>query len=205
MRKLNYVKLFENFTDLESINEDFLELKSIVKQLYSLLKEKGYDVEIRESSEKSRYRGGDRLVGTKDSQYLGDKGGTVEIHQFSDVEEIGVFLPARSVAYQFIISPENKEIIKKSLYKPELYEIYQKDNFKDWDYLYRDAFVRTSKETDDSDIIKNPQILEFLGKLGINLIDTIKSKYPNIQIITEIKGGNFCLYFRETKTRKNLP
>ena len=34
---MKYLKLFENFSDSESINEDFLELKSIAIQLYSLL------------------------------------------------------------------------------------------------------------------------------------------------------------------------
>ena len=109
---MKYIKLFENFSDSESINEDFMELKSIAKQLYSILKKKGYEVEIKENSKKSTYRGGDSLAGTKDSKYLNGKGGTVEIHQFSDVEQIGLFLPVHTVAYQFIIAPENKDIIK---------------------------------------------------------------------------------------------
>jgi hypothetical protein len=202
MRKLKYVKLFENFTDLESINEDFLELKSIGKQLYSLLKKKGYEVTIKENSKKSIYSGGDTLVGSKDSKYLNNKGGVVEIHQFSDFEEIGVFIPAFAVAYQFVISPENKEIIKKRLNKPESYEIYQKDNFKDWSYLANAMFAEPGKSTETNEIIKNPEILKFVSKLGTDLINTIKSKYPNMLLNTQDKGGNFILYFAEPKTKK---
>ena len=199
---MKYIKLFEQFSDLESINEDFMELKSIAKQLYSLVKSEGYEVEIKENSEKSKYRGGDTLVGTKDSQYLNGKGGTVEIHQFSDIEQIGLFLPVYAVAYQFIIAPENKEIIKKSLNKPESYEIYQKDNFKDWIYLSNAMFAESGKSTEVSEIIKNPEILKFVNKLGSKLIGAIKSKYPNMLLSTEDKDGNFGLYFSEPKTKK---
>jgi hypothetical protein len=43
MRKLKYVKLFENFM----INEDILELDSFVNKLYSFLKEKKIEVELK--------------------------------------------------------------------------------------------------------------------------------------------------------------
>lgn len=198
---MKYIKLFENFSDLESLNEDFMELKSIAKQLYSLLKKKGYEVTIEENSKKATYRS-DTLVGTKDSKYLNGKGGTAEIHQFSDIEQIGVFLPVYAVAYQFIIDPENKEIIKNRLNKPESYEIYQKDNFKDWDHISSTMFAEPGKSTSVSDIIKNPEILKFVNKLGSELIGAIKSKYPNMLLSTEDKDGNFGLYFAEPKTKK---
>ena len=198
---MKYLKLYENFSS-HSINEDFMELKSIAKQLYSLVKSEGYDVKIIENSKKSTYRGGDSLVGTKGSKYLNGKGGSVEIHQFSDIEQIGLFLPVYAVAYQFIIAPENKEIIKKRLNKPESYEIYQKDNFKDWDHISSAMFAEPGKSTSVSDIIKNPEILKFVNKLGSKLIGAIKSKYPNMLLSTEDKDGNFCLYFAEPTTKK---
>ena len=198
---MKYLKLYENFSS-HSINEDFMELKSIAKQLYSLVKSEGYDVKIIENSKKSTYRGGDSLVGTKGSKYLNGKGGSVEIHQFSDIEQIGLFLPVYAVAYQFIIAPENKEIIKKRLNKPESYEIYQKDNFKDWNHISSAMFAEPGKSTSVSDIIKNPEILKFVNKLGSKLIGAIKSKYPNMLLSTEDKDGNFCLYFAEPTTKK---
>ena len=62
---MKYLKLFEAASpnDQEIINEDYLELKSIGKQLYSFLKKKGYNVTIKENSSKSKYRGGDELAG----------------------------------------------------------------------------------------------------------------------------------------------
>ena len=208
MRKLKYVQLFENFTDLEFINEDFLELKSIGKQLYSLLKKEGYEVKIKENSKKSTYRGGDTLVGSKDSKYLNNKGGTVEIHQFSDVEEIGVFLPVYAVAYQFIISPENKDLIKQMIdkNKPGAYEkypgTYQKDISKNWNHIKDALFGQSGKIGTSDDMIDNPELVKFVNKLGNKLIGIIKSKYPNILLSTQDKGGNFALYFAEPKTKK---
>ena len=205
---MKYLKLFENFSDLESINEDFLELKSIAKQLYSLVKSEGYEVEIKENSKKSTYKGGDSLVGTKDSQYLNGKGGTVEIHQFSDVEQIGLFLPVYAVVYQFITAPENKEIIKKMVdeKKPGAYEkypgTYQQDLSKNWSHIKDDIFGSSGKNANLYDMQKNPEVVKFVNKLGTKLIDTIKSKYPNMLLSTEDQEVHFALYFAEPKTKK---
>jgi hypothetical protein len=205
---MKYLKLFENFSDLESINEDFLELKSIAKQLYSLVKSEGYEVEIKENSKKSTYKGGDSLVGTKDSQYLNGKGGTVEIHQFSDVEQIGLFLPVYAVVYQFITAPENKEIIKKMVdeKKPGAYEkypgTYQQDLSKNWSHIKDDIFGESGKTANLYDMQKNPEVVKFVNKLGTKLIDTIKSKYPNMLLSTEDQEVHFALYFAEPKTKK---
>jgi hypothetical protein len=205
---MKYLKLFEKFSDLESLNEDFMELKSIAKQLYSLVKSEGYEVEIKENSEKSKFRGGDTLVGTKDSQYLNGKGGTVEIHQFSDVEQIGLFLPVYAVVYQFITAPENKEIIKKMVdeKKPGAYEkypgTYQQDLSKNWSHIKDDIFGASGKTANLYDMQKNPEVVKFVNKLGTKLIDTIKSKYPNMLLSTEDEEIHFALYFAEPKTKK---
>ena len=204
---MKHLKLFENFSDLESLNEDFMELKSIAKQLYSLLKIEGYEVEIKENSKKSKFRGGDTLVGTKDSKYLNDKGGTVEIHQFSDVEQIGLFLPVHAVAFQFITSPENLDIIKKMVdeKKPGDFEKYPgtyQNLSKYWSSVTDTIFGQSGKIADASDIRKNPEVVKFVNKLGTKLIDAIKSKYPNMLLSTEDKETNFALYFAEPKTNK---
>jgi len=44
--------------------------------------------------------------------------------------------------------------------------------------------------------------LEVIDNLGNKLIDTIKSKYPNMLLSTEDKETNFALYFAEPKTNK---
>jgi len=205
---MKYIKLFESFADLESINEDFLELKSIAKQLYSLLKKKGYEVQLVENSKKSKYSGGDTLVGTKDSKYLNDKGGTVQIHQFSDFEEIGIFVPVYAAAYQFIISPENKDIIKNMIDKnrPGDYEkyssTYQKDISKNWSHIIDVIFGKSGKIANLSDIKKSPEIIKFVNKLGTELVDVIKSKYPNMALLFKEQEVTFVLYFAEPKTKK---
>ena len=204
---MKYIKLFEQFSDLESINEDFMELKSIAKQLYSLLKKKGYEVEIKENSKKSTYHGGDSLVGTKDSKYLNSKGGTVEIHQFSDVEQIGLFLPVHAVACQFITEPENRDIIKKMVdeKKPGDFEKYPgsyQDLSKNWSSVADTIFGASGKVASCYDIQKNPQLGEFIKKLGAELIGAIKSTYPNMLLSTEDKETTFALYFAEPTTKK---
>jgi hypothetical protein len=204
---MKHLKLFENFSDSESINEDFLELKSIAKQLYSLLKKKGYEVEIKENSKKSTYHGGDSLVGTKDSKYLNSKGGTVEIHQFSDVEQIGLFLPVYAVACQFISAPENVDIIKKMVdeKKPGDFEKYTgtyQNLSKNWSSVSDTIFGKSGKIASSYDIQKNPKLGEFIKKLGSELIGVIKSKYPNMLLSTEDQQTNFALYFAEPKTKK---
>jgi hypothetical protein len=139
---------------------------------------------------------------------LNGKGGTVEIHQFSDVEQIGLFLPVYAVAYQFITAPENKEIIKKMMdeKKPGDYEkypgTYQQDISKNWSHIKDAIFGESGKIANLYDMQKNPEVVKFVNKLGNKLIDTIKSKYPNMLLSTEDKETNFALYFAEPKTNK---
>jgi hypothetical protein len=60
MKKLKYVKWFENFM----INEDILELNSFARKLYTFLKDKDVNVSIgKETSNKSHYN---NIISTKD-------------------------------------------------------------------------------------------------------------------------------------------
>jgi hypothetical protein len=60
MKKLKYVKLFENFM----INEDILELNSFARKLYTFLKEKDVNVSIgKETSDRSYFN---NSIGGKD-------------------------------------------------------------------------------------------------------------------------------------------
>ena len=204
---MKYLKLYENFSE-ESLNEDFLELKSISKQLYSLLKKNGYEVEIIENSKKSTFHGGDHLVGTKDSKHLNGKGGTAQIVQFSDVEQIGVFMPIYAVVHQFIIAPENKEIIKQMVdkKKPGDYEkypgTYQKSDDKQVSQISDTIFGESGKSARQYDMQKNPEVLKFVQKLGAKLLDVFKSKYPKMLLKFEDQETSFVLYFAEPTTKK---
>ena len=134
---------------------------------------------------------------------MNGKGGTVEIHQFSDIEQIGLFLPVHAVAFQFITAPENKDIIKKMIgQKKDDYEYYQKDGFKNWSHLADTIFGEPGKVASCYDIQKNPQLGEFIKKLGDELIGAIKKTYPNMLLSTQDKETHFGLYFAEPKTKK---
>lgn len=197
---MKYLELFENW----SINEDYLELKSIAKQLYSFLKKKGYEVEIKENSQKSKYKNGDTLIGTKDSKYLNDKGGTVEIHQFSDVEEIGVFVPTYALAYAFIMDPNNQEILSGLIKaKNKNPDSYLQDKQKSWFHIKDLIFAKSSGQIAYDDAMQaNPEIKKYIAKLGQELIGIIKQRYPNMELAFGDKSHYYAMYFREPKTAK---
>jgi hypothetical protein len=197
---MKYLELFENW----SINEDFLELKSIGKQLYSFLKKKGYDVKIKENSQKSKYKGGDTLAGTKDSKYSNGKGGNVEIHQFSDVEEIGVFVPTYALVYMFIMDPNNEETLKELLKsKTKNPDYYLQNKQKDWTNIKNLIFAKSSGQIAyDYDMQANPEIKKYIAKLGQELIGIVKQRYPNMQLLFGDKSHYYAMYFREPKTAK---
>lgn len=188
---MKHLKLFENW----SINEDYLELKSIGKQLYSFLKKKGYGVEIKENTQKTKY--GATLIGTKD-RHINYKGGEIEIHQFSDVEEIGVFVPTYALAYKFIMDPDNEETLKGLLKaKTQYADYYLQNKQKDWYTITREIFGQAGR-----DIQNNPEIKKYIAKLGQELIGIVKEKYPNMQLSFEDKSQYYAMYFREPRTKK---
>ena len=206
---MKYIKLFENFLDLESINEDFMELKSIVKQIYSALKNHGYEVEI-EKNKKNRFGTTitDSLVGTKDSKKLNNKGGSVRIIQFLDSEQIGVFIPANAVAYQFIIDPKNIEIIKQLVdtNKPGAWDragaAYQEDIANNWNHVINDMCGQYGHHALPNDIQGNQQIQEFIQNLGSELLLIIQSNHPNMLLSFQNTDVAFAMYFAEPRTRK---
>jgi hypothetical protein len=189
------------------LNEDYLELKSLAKQLYSAIKKKGYDVEIKENSQKSKFRGGDPLVGTKDSQYQNGRGGTAEIHQFSDVEEIGVFIPTYAVAYHFIKDPNNRkyleDLIAKNLPNLKDKNIGFDDIDKYWTYIKDYAFSPSpNKSASGHDIQQNSEIKKSIASLGQELIGIIKSKKPNMRMAFKDDSVDYGMWFSEPKTAK---
>jgi len=185
------------------LKEDYLELKSIGKLLYSFLKRKGYDVEIKENSSKSKFRGGDHLIG---QQYGNTKGGTIEIHQFSDVEEVGVFIPVYALTYQFIINPDNHKYIESLVSQNRSEVVGQNYGLSDpekyWTHVKNYAFGKSGKIANSSDIMRDPGIQKAIGSLGVELQNLIKSKYPNMQFIFKDDDVFYSMYFAEPKTAK---
>jgi hypothetical protein len=90
--------------------------------------------------------------------------------------------------------------------KPGDYEkypgTYQQDISKNWSHIKDAIFGESGKIANIYDMQKNPEVVKFVNKLGNKLIDTIKSKYPNMLLSTEDKETNFALYFAEPKTNK---
>jgi len=208
INEIKRMQLLAGIINESQLNEDYLELKSLAKQLYSAIKKKGYDVEIKENSQKSKFRGGDPLVGTKDSQYQNGRGGTAEIHQFSDVEEIGVFIPTYAVAYHFIKDPNNRKYLEDLIAKnrPNLKDknIGEFDDIdKYWENIKDYAFSPSpNKIAFGHDIQQNSEIKKSIASLGQELIGIIKSKKPNMTMTFKDNSVYYAMWFSEPKTAK---
>lgn len=186
---------------LDALNEDFLELKSIGRQLYSLLKKKGYAVQILENSSKSKLSGGGVASLAKSNKPgESDKGGNVEIHQLSDVEQIGIAIPTWAVVCNFVLNSKNQEYLKQLIEKKG--KKYQEPNEKNWLEVATAAFAEGTQSLQNKDIINNPKIKEYIAGLGKELTDIIKEKKPNMQFAFDDKNGYYAMYFGEQRTKK---
>jgi len=191
--------------NIEMLNEDYLELKSIVKYLYSFFKKEGFEVEILDvNSKKTQVRNGEHLVGTKDSKYLNNKGGTVMIQQISDKNAnnfIAVTIPTYAVAHNFIANPSNRNYLEGLILK-------NRPNTKGMDIMFSElnnyeSYIRnTAFGSDFSDIQNNPEIKKYADNLGEGLMNIIKSKKPNIQFVSKHMPYQYQMYFREPQTAK---
>lgn len=187
----------------EMLNEDFLELKSIAKQLFSLIKAKGYDAAIVENSSKSKY-GQHTLVGQK---YLNQKGGTVEIHQFTDVEQIGVFVPAYAVIYQLIIDPANAKYVESVVARnrPDLAgkNIGLHGHAKEyWTHIKNYMVADSGKLASAREVMQDEGVKQKINQLGKDLQNAIKSKYPNMKFAFDDGPLGYGMFFAEPRTAK---
>lgn len=66
MKKLKYVKLFENFM----INEDILELNSFARKLYTFLKDKDVNVSLRKETSKESHYNNTISAKDKDGKFI---------------------------------------------------------------------------------------------------------------------------------------
>jgi hypothetical protein len=81
MRKLKYIHLFENFSNLDTLNEDNLEVKNIARQLYSWLKKNGVR-EVSLSTDKINI--GKDTANDTDGKQIGDRDNTAKIAYYDD-------------------------------------------------------------------------------------------------------------------------
>jgi hypothetical protein len=82
MRKLKYVKLFENFdSNIQMINEDNLEVKRIAKDLYSFLKKNGVR-EVSLSTDKLKI--GKNTTNDAEGRQISNRDNTAQISYYDD-------------------------------------------------------------------------------------------------------------------------
>ena len=81
MRKMKYIHLFENFSSLDTLNEDNLQVKNIARQLYSWLKKNGVR-EVSLSTDKINI--GKDTANDADGKQIGDRDNTAKIAYYND-------------------------------------------------------------------------------------------------------------------------
>jgi hypothetical protein len=81
MRKMKYINLFENFSSLDTLNEDNLQVKNIARQLYSWLKKNGVR-EVSLSTDKINI--GKDTANDADGKQIGERDNTAKIAYYDD-------------------------------------------------------------------------------------------------------------------------
>lgn len=184
---MKYLKLFENF-NYELIKEDILELKQMSKQMYSFFKSKGFPVEIEEriSSEKLKELADKAMVKLGVGPYKKNayqwKGGS------SDQSTIGKVATGTlgDVPVKLHIN-EIEESVMVAIPGNEVKEVLGKEISLNGTKGYTDI----------------PEIVEYVNKIGVELQNMIKEKYPEMVYKFETQHGYwFIMYFGYQKTAK---
>lgn len=183
---MKYIKLFENF-NYELIKEDILELKQMSKQMYSYFKSKGFPVEIEEkiSSEKLKELADKAMINfglsgpNKKNAYQwrgGDKIGKVSSSKWGDI-------PVK------LHINEKEEVVMVAIPGNEVDRLLQKDG--------------KGINLNGKDYTEIPEIIEYVNKIGVELQNMIKEKYPEMVYKFEKQSGYwFIMYFGYQKTAK---
>jgi hypothetical protein len=189
---MKHIKLFENF-NYELIKEDILELKQMSKQMYSFFKSKGFPVEIEEKisdqklkelADKGMVKSGLSVGPNKKNAYQW-KGGDREQSTINKVStgEFG------SVPVKLHIN-EKEEYVMVAVPGNEVEKILQKDG-KEITRKFGQNFT------------EGPETVEYANKLGVELSNMIKEKYPEMVYRFEQQHGYwFIMYFGYQKTAK---
>jgi hypothetical protein len=189
---MKHIKLFENF-NYELIKEDILELKQMSKQMYSYFKSKGFPVEIEEKisseklkelSDKGMVKSGFSVGPNKKNAYQW-KSGNKEESTIGKVST-GNF---GSVPVKLHIN-EKEEYVMVALPGNEIARLLQKDGKE----------ISLNATQGYTDI---PEIVEYVNKIGVELQNMIKEKYPEMVYKFETQHGYwFIMYFGYQTTSK---
>ena len=158
------------------LNEDILELKQMSKQLYSFLKNKGFNVNIV-----------NRIVeppNPKGAGYIKDKYGVSSMGA-GEFIQIMVQQGADGELVEIAITPS---IIARAIVGGEI---------ADWSNKARAKFGN-----DWGTWQKNPEIVAYVNKLGNELLAEIKTKYPNMSYKFAEQNFYYILYFGYAQTKK---
>jgi hypothetical protein len=191
MLSMKHIKLFENF-NYELIKEDILELKQMSKQMYSYFKGKGFPVEIEEK------------ISSEKLKELADKG------MVNSGFSIG---PNKKNAYQWKGGSREESTIRKVASGkwgdiPVKLHINEKEEYvmvaipgNEVDrLLQKDGKGINLNGKGYTDI---PEIVEYVNKIGVELQNMIKEKYPEMVYKFETQHGYwFIMYFGYQTTSK---
>ena len=188
---MKHIKLFENF-NYELIKEDILELKQMSKQMYSFFKSKGFPVEIEEkiSDEKLKELAHKGMInfgvgGPNKKNAYQWKGGDTKQSTIGKVAS-GDF---GSVPVKLHIN-ETEEVVMVAIPGNEIARLLKKDGKEI-------ALTGTKGYTDI------PEIVEYTNKIGVELQNMIKEKYPEMVYKFETQHGYwFIMHFGYQKTAK---
>lgn len=184
---MKHIKLFENF-EYELIKEDILELKQMSKQMYSFFKSKGFPVEIEEK------------ISSEKLKELADKG------MVSSGFSVG---PNKKNAYQWKGGSREESTIGK-VGSGQLGDVPVKLHINEKDEVVMVAVpaneVAKVLEKEGKEVkswIKNPEVINYVNKLGEELSGMIKEKYPEMVYRFEQQYDYwYIMYFGYQKTSK---
>jgi hypothetical protein len=169
---MKHVKVFENF-EYDSILEDILELKQMSRQMYSLLKSKGFEVKISNEEGKVRAEG----ITTR---Y--DMSNEAQLIVQGKSEVVWVIIPVFAVV-KLLMEDQLKDDTKL--------------NQENWWY------PASKKYGDSDAWIDNQEIMDYVEGLGKELLNELNSKYPGMEYkFTRDQSISYTMIFGYEETRK---
>lgn len=170
---MRYIKLFENF---ELINEDVLELKQLSKQIYALLKQKGFHIQMVKVVKLNPNPLSKSTLSKdtiKDKQLYAGNSSAIQIEANEASEIVGIGIPTDAIVA--VLVGGDKE---------------------GWFKTAEQQFGSTDKWQN------SPKVLDYVKKLGVELTDLIKKQYPAMKFNYIDQNWNYIMQFRLSTTKK---
>jgi hypothetical protein len=161
----------------DQLNEDILELKQMSKQLYSFLKQKGFPVTL-----ENKLR--------QPINPLNPKSGTITTSKSQVTSDINV------EPVQIIVEEGKNEMVTVAISPSNVARILVGKG-DDWTHKARQKFG-----DDWGKWQKNQEIVQYVNKLGNELLAEIKGKYPNMIYKFEQQEFIYLLRFGYGQTKK---